>query len=56
MQTTIEQSTTGLIIWQVLLFAALITLFYFGIKFLYKINFYLSLKIKVLKHKLEDNN
>lgn len=56
MEKTIDETSYGLIIWQILLIVILIFLVYFGYNFFKKINLYLNLKIKYLKQKIESND
>lgn len=56
MEKTIEQTSYGLIIWQILIFVILMFLIYFGYHFFKKVNLYLNLNIKYLKQKLDSED
>lgn len=56
MEKTIEQTSYGLIIWQILVIVILLFLIYFGYHFFKKVNLYLNLNIKYLKQKLDSED
>ena len=56
MEKTIEQTSYGLIIWQIVVFVILMFLIYFGYHFFKKVNLYLNLNIKYLKQKLDSED
>lgn len=56
MEKVVEQTSSGLIIWQIVTILIILFLFYLLYQFSKKINTYLNLKIKYLKQKLDSEN
>jgi F0F1-type ATP synthase membrane subunit b/b' len=56
MEKVVEQTSSGLIIWQIVTMLIILFLFYLLYQFSKKMNTYLNLKIKYLKQKLDSEN
>jgi hypothetical protein len=52
MEKTIEQTSIGLILWQIFIIIIFILLVFFIYKYSKKVNLYLNLKIEYLKQKI----